>query len=69
MAQRARISIWVTSTRGASQIRYNTIGRYVSTDVNTLANTLSGQPIQPTSSAAAFWESVIAAVVADIQKV
>jgi len=66
MANRARISIWVTSTRGASQIRYNTVGRYVTLDVNTLANYLQGQPIQPTSSVSAFWDAVIATVVADI---
>ena len=66
MANRARISIWVTSTRGAAQIRYGTVGRYVSLNVNTLANFMPGQPIQPTSSPAAFWDSVIALVVADI---
>lgn len=66
MSTRARISIWVTSTRGASQIRYNTVGRFVSTPVNDISNNLTGQPLQPTSSTAAFWDSVLATVVADI---
>lgn len=66
MATRARISIWVTSTRGASQVRYNTVGRYVSTNVNTVQNNLPSEPIQPTSSPQAFWESVLQLVLADV---
>lgn len=66
MATRARISITVTSTRGASQIRYNTVGRYVSTNVNTISDFLQDQPILTTSSPEAFWGAVIAIVQADI---
>lgn len=66
MANRARISIWVTSTRGASQVRYNTVGRYVSTDVNTISDYLHSQPIFTTASPAAFWLAVLPIVQADI---
>jgi len=66
MATRARISITVTSTRGASQIRYNTVGRYVSTNVNTISDFLQDQPILTTASPEAFWTAVIAIVKADI---
>lgn len=67
MATLAKLTVRVTSTRGASQVRYSTSGKYVSLDVNTLSAYLSGQPIQPTSSVAAFWTSVLAIVAAKIE--
>jgi hypothetical protein len=66
MAAQAKLTIRVQSSRGASKISYSTSGRYVSLPTNILGNQLTRQPIQPTSSDKAFWESVIAIVNADI---
>lgn len=66
MSSRAVLRITVTSSRGGSTIRYNTLGRYVSLFTNTLTNILPSQPIQPTSSQQAFWGSVLDAVEQDI---
>lgn len=66
MSTRAQLRVWVGSTRGASQIRYNTLGRYVSTPVNTIRNYLPREAIQPTTTPEAFWQSVIDVVLADI---
>lgn len=67
MASTAGINIRVTASRGASRIRYSTRGRYISLPTNGLSDDLARQPIQPTSSAAAFWESVVGIVLADIE--
>lgn len=66
MASLAKITIRVGSTRGASQVRISTAGKYVSLDVNTISAYLPSEPIQPTSSPAAFWSSVLAIVQAQI---
>jgi len=67
MANRARINIWVTQTRSESQVRYSTVGVYGRINVNTISDQLPGQPLFTTSSAAAFWEAVLAVVLADIE--
>ena len=66
MASQAKIVIRVTSSRGASGISYSTSGRYVNLATNVLGNDLARQPIQPTTTDKAFWESVLAIVNADI---
>jgi hypothetical protein len=66
MAAQAKLTIRVGSARGSSRISYSTGGRYISLATNILGNTLMRQPIQPTSSDKAFWESVLAIVNADI---
>ena len=66
MASQAKITIRVTSSRGASAVSYSTSGRYISLATNILGNDLSRQPILPTSTDKAFWESVLAIVQADI---
>jgi hypothetical protein len=66
MASRAVLTIRVTAARGSSRIQYSTNGRYVNLATNAITDTLAQQPIQPTSSAQAFWASVIAIVAADI---
>lgn len=66
MAATSKITVRVTSTRGGSTISYSTNGRYVSTQVNGFARDLTGQPIQPTSTQAAFWLAVLGAVTADL---
>jgi hypothetical protein len=66
MASQAKLTIRVGSQRGASSVQYSTAGRYISLSTNGLTDQLSRQPIQPTSSAKAFWLSVLAIVTADI---
>lgn len=60
------MTIRVTSARGSSTISYITKGRYVSFTTGGLSDTLTGQPIQPTSTLSAFWLSVLAAVTAEV---
>jgi len=62
MANTAKLTVTVRSARGSSNITVSTNGRYVSMPANTIGYTLSGQPVQPSSSAEAFWASVLAAV-------
>jgi hypothetical protein len=66
MATKAEIVIRVTSSRGASTVSYTTKGRYVSFTTAGLTAQLLKQPIQPTTSLAAFWLSVLAIVQAEI---
>ena len=58
------MSITVTASRGASRITFSTQGRYISLPVNGISEQLARQPIQPTSSPLAFWQSVLATVTA-----
>jgi hypothetical protein len=66
MANQAKLTIRVTSSRGASNIAYSTTGRYISLPTNGITDTMPRQPIQPTSSAKAFWLSVLAVVTAEV---
>lgn len=66
MANRAGMSITVTSARGSSHIRFSTQGRYISLAVNGISADMPRQPIQPTASSLVFWQSVLAAVVAEL---
>ena len=61
-----KITIYVNAARGSSSISYSTAGRYVSLLTADVGNQMPRQPLQPTSGSRAFWESVIALVVADI---
>lgn len=63
------MSITVTSSRGASHVTFSTQGRYISLPVNGIRADLPRQPIQPTSSSLAFWQSVLAIVVAELPAV
>jgi hypothetical protein len=67
MASQAKLTIRVSSSRGASTISYSTTGKYISLTTAGLTKDLTRQPIQPTSSAAAFWEAVIPLVLAAIE--
>lgn len=58
------MSITVTASRGASRITFSTQGRYISLPVNGISEQLARQPIQPTTSPLAFWQSVLAVVTA-----
>jgi len=59
MATRARMTLTVTSTRGATQVTITSVGRYVSTDVNKYSIYLPSEPLQPTATQAAFWLSIL----------
>lgn len=67
MANQASITIRVSASRGASRVQYSTKGRYISFPVNGLTEDLARQAIQPTSSAVAFWTSVLNLVLTEIQ--
>jgi hypothetical protein len=66
MASQAKITVRVGSQRGGSSVQYSTAGRYISLPTNAINASLPRQPIQPTSSAKAFWLSVLAIVTAEI---
>jgi hypothetical protein len=66
MATLAKMTVRVTSTRGASTVSFSSSGTYVSTPVNGYSVTLTGQPIQPTTDDKTFWASVLAIVQANI---
>lgn len=66
MATTARLSVYVTSTRGASKVRIATVGKYVSTPVNSIEITVPGASLMPTSSVGAFWRAVMAVVDAQL---
>lgn len=67
MAGESKITIRVTSSRGASTVTYSSNGRYVSFVTSGYQRQLLGQPIQPTSSLKAFWASVLGIVLADVE--
>jgi hypothetical protein len=66
MASQAKITIRVTSSRGASTVSFSSNGRYVSFNTAGYQRQLLGQPIQPTTSLEAFWASVLGIVQADL---
>lgn len=66
MANQAKMTITVTAQRGASTINFSTKGRYISLPVNGISASLLRQPIQPTASSLAFWQSVLAVVSAEL---
>lgn len=67
MAGESKITIRVTSSRGASVVSYSSNGRYVSFVTSGYQRQLLSQPIQPTSSLKAFWASVLGIVLADVE--
>jgi hypothetical protein len=66
MANQAKMTITVTSQRGASTINFSTKGRYISLPVNGISANLPRQPVQPTANSLVFWQSVIAIVTAEL---
>lgn len=66
MASQAKMTIRVTSSRGASTVSYSTNGRYVSFNAAGLNEQLLQQPIQPTTGLSAFWTSVLEIVQASV---
>lgn len=66
MASISRMTVTVTSSRGASTVTISSNGRYVSFPTRGYDRVLTGQPIQPTSTLSAFWLSSLALVVANL---
>jgi hypothetical protein len=66
MASNSKLTVRVSSARGSSTVQFSTTGRYVSLTTGGINETLLLQPIQPTSSAHAFWQSVLTLVQAQL---
>lgn len=66
MAHQAKMTIRVNAARGSSTVEFGTTGRYVSLQVNGINEVLPRQPVQPTASVKAFWQSVLAIVTAQV---
>jgi hypothetical protein len=60
------MTVSVGASRGASSVRISTSGRYVSLATNAINLQLPRQPLQPSTSAKAFWTSVLTIVQANI---
>jgi hypothetical protein len=69
MATTAKLTVFVTSSRGKSVVRIGTTGKYVSTPVNTIEITVPNAPLMTTSSTGAFWRAVMAIVDAQLATV
>jgi hypothetical protein len=67
MAQTARFTIRVGANRGSSNITLSTSGRYINLATNAINESMPRQPVQPTSSAKAFWLSVLAIATAQVE--
>ena len=66
MANQAKMTIRVGASRGASNVSFSTAGKYISLPVNGFHQAMPRQPVQPTSSAKAFWQSILAIVTAEV---
>jgi hypothetical protein len=66
MAAESKITIRVSSSRGATTVRYSTTGRYQRLATNGINNVLMNQGQQPTTSSLIFWESILPLVLADL---
>lgn len=66
MANLAKMTVRVTSQRGASNISFSTAGRYVSLATNGISVNLPRSAVQPTATSGAFWRSVLAVVQAQV---
>lgn len=66
MANQAKMTVRVTSQRGSSGVSFSTAGRYINLPTNGVSADLTRQAVQPTASAKAFWQSVLAIVVAQV---
>jgi hypothetical protein len=66
MASVATLAVRVRAARGSSNVTISTSGRYISLTTNAINLTAPRQPVQPTTSAKAFWTSVLTIVQAQI---
>lgn len=62
----AKMTIRVSSTRGATTLQFSTTGRYVSFPTTGLTQDLTRQPILPTATLDGFWLQVLSNVQAAI---
>jgi len=66
LASRSTLTITVTKSNSASTVLYRDKGRYATINTNTVYRNLLGQPLFTTASEKAFWEAVVAVVLADL---
>ena len=66
MADLAKLTIRVTSNRGSSNVQFSTTGRYVRLVTAGINVDALGEPVQPTTTAKAFWLSVLTIVQAQL---
>lgn len=66
MATTAKMTVYVTSTRGASRVRIVMNGKYVSFPVNAPSFNLAAQPLMTTASQGAFWRQVLGIVTTNV---
>lgn len=66
MATPSKLTIRVRSARTSSDISVSTTGVYAGLAVNTITFDLPLSPVQPTTSAKVFWQSVLTAVQAQL---
>ena len=66
MAHQAKLTVRVGAARGSSTINVSTSGRYINLATNAINLHNTRQPVQPTSTAKAFWTSVLTLVQAEI---
>lgn len=66
MADLAKLTIRVTSNRGSSNVMIASSGRYVRLVTGGINLQALGEPVQPSTSAKAFWLSVLTIVQAQI---
>ena len=66
MAAESKITIRVSTSRGATTVRYSTTGRYIRLLTNGINGTLTGLPMQPNGTSQAFWSAVLPLVEAAI---
>lgn len=66
MASQAKLTVSVGANRGSSTVSISTSGRYINLPTNAINTRTPRQPLQPTSSAKAFWTSVLVLVQAQI---
>jgi hypothetical protein len=66
VATTAKLTVFVTSTRGKSIVRIGTTGKYVSTPVNTVEIVVNPAPLMTTATVGDFWRAVMAVVNAQL---
>lgn len=67
MANQSKMTIRVVGTRSGSTLTISTTGRYGALSTGGIRIYQLNQPLQPTSSQQAFWESVLALATAQIE--
>ncbi len=66
MARPAKLIVSVSSNRNSSTVTYSSQGQYRSFTVNDVGNDIKPAPVFTTSGSKAYWEAVLALVLADI---